>query len=72
MKEGSNVTAKSAPQVKFTYNDFMLFPDDGKRHELIEGGSLRDAVAEPAASNPFRTARSRLGQVVVTVLVAEV
>ncbi len=23
--------------VKFTYEDFCLFPDDGKRHELIEG-----------------------------------
>ncbi|MDE2058777.1 MAG: Uma2 family endonuclease [candidate division NC10 bacterium] len=24
-------------QVKFTYNDYLLFPDDGKRHELIDG-----------------------------------
>ena len=23
--------------VKFTYEDFLLFPDDGRRHELIEG-----------------------------------
>jgi Uma2 family endonuclease len=23
--------------VKLTYDDFMLFPDDGKRHELIDG-----------------------------------
>lgn len=23
--------------VKFTYEDFLLFPDDGKRHELIDG-----------------------------------
>jgi Uma2 family endonuclease len=23
--------------VKLTYDDFLLFPDDGKRHELIEG-----------------------------------
>jgi Uma2 family endonuclease len=23
--------------VQFTYEDFLLFPDDGKRHELIEG-----------------------------------
>jgi Uma2 family endonuclease len=27
----------SAPRVKFTYDDFLLFPDDGKRHELIDG-----------------------------------
>src|ERR1700745_1340146 len=23
--------------VKLTYEDFVLFPDDGKRHELIDG-----------------------------------
>jgi Uma2 family endonuclease len=23
--------------VKLTYDDFVLFPDDGKRHELIDG-----------------------------------
>lgn len=23
--------------VKFTYEDYQLFPDDGKRHEIIEG-----------------------------------
>ena len=23
--------------LKLTYEDFLLFPDDGKRHELIEG-----------------------------------
>ena len=22
---------------KLTYDDFLLFPDDGQRHELIEG-----------------------------------
>jgi Uma2 family endonuclease len=27
--------AQSAP--KLTYDDFVLFPDDGKRHELIDG-----------------------------------
>jgi Uma2 family endonuclease len=25
------------PRVKLTYDDFVLFPDDGKRHELIDG-----------------------------------
>ena len=25
------------PDVKLTYEDFLLFPDDGKRHELIDG-----------------------------------
>jgi Uma2 family endonuclease len=23
--------------VKFTYEDYLLFPDNGKRHELIDG-----------------------------------
>ena len=27
----------SVPAVKLTYDDFLLFPDDGKRHELIDG-----------------------------------
>ncbi|OFV93138.1 MAG: hypothetical protein A3H95_12110 [Acidobacteria bacterium RIFCSPLOWO2_02_FULL_64_15] len=27
----------AAPGVKLTYQDFLLFPDDGKRHELIDG-----------------------------------
>lgn len=26
-----------APSVKFTYEDFLRFPDDGKRHEIIDG-----------------------------------
>ena len=25
------------PGVKLTYDDFVLFPDDGRRHELIDG-----------------------------------
>ena len=27
----------ASPAVKLTYDDFVLFPDDGKRHELIDG-----------------------------------
>lgn len=27
----------AATRVKLTYDDFLLFPDDGKRHELIDG-----------------------------------
>ncbi len=27
----------AASGVKLTYDDFLLFPDDGKRHELIDG-----------------------------------
>ena len=28
---------KPAASVKFTYEDFLHFPDDGKRHEIIDG-----------------------------------
>ena len=27
----------ATPSVKFTYEDFLNFPDDGKRHEIIDG-----------------------------------
>ena len=27
----------TTPSVKFTYDDFVHFPDDGKRHEIIDG-----------------------------------
>jgi len=27
----------ASPAVKLTYDDFVLFPDDGQRHELIDG-----------------------------------
>jgi Uma2 family endonuclease len=37
VNEDSRVTSKSAPPVKLTYEDFLRFPDDGKRHELIDG-----------------------------------
>ena len=29
--------AQARPGVKLTYDDFLLFPDDGNRHELIDG-----------------------------------
>jgi Uma2 family endonuclease len=56
MNEGSNVTAKSAPQAKFTYDDFVLFPDDGKRHELIDG----DHYVTPSPSLRHQTVSGRL------------
>ena len=27
----------ATPRLKLTYDDFVLFPDDGERHELIDG-----------------------------------
>jgi Uma2 family endonuclease len=34
---GSDPVKPSSPGVKLTYDDFVLFPDDGTRHELIDG-----------------------------------
>jgi Uma2 family endonuclease len=34
---GNDDARLSSPGVKLTYDDFVLFPDDGKRHELIDG-----------------------------------
>jgi Uma2 family endonuclease len=34
---GNNDVPITNPGVKLTYDDFVLFPDDGKRHELIDG-----------------------------------
>jgi Uma2 family endonuclease len=34
---GNDDVRMSSPGVKLTYDDFVLFPDDGKRHELIDG-----------------------------------
>ena len=30
-------SAAPVPDVRLTYDDFLLFPDDGRRHELIDG-----------------------------------
>jgi Uma2 family endonuclease len=34
---GSDEMKPAGPGVKLTYDDFVHFPDDGKRHELIDG-----------------------------------
>jgi Uma2 family endonuclease len=34
---GADRTTSTRSGVKLTYDDFVLFPDDGKRHELIDG-----------------------------------
>ena len=34
---GGDQMKPASPGVKLTYDDFLLFPDDGKRHELIDG-----------------------------------
>jgi Uma2 family endonuclease len=35
--KGDQVRAEATPSVKFTYEDFLNFPDDGNRHEIIDG-----------------------------------
>jgi Uma2 family endonuclease len=34
---GSDEVKPASQGVKLTYDDFLLFPDDGQRHELIDG-----------------------------------
>ena len=34
---GNDRVRPSTPGLKLTYDDFVHFPDDGKRHELIDG-----------------------------------
>jgi Uma2 family endonuclease len=34
---GSDKMTTATPGVKLTYRDFVRFPDDGQRHELIDG-----------------------------------
>jgi hypothetical protein len=34
---GNDSTPPTTPRVRLTYDDFVHFPDDGMRHELIDG-----------------------------------
>ena len=37
MVRGDSIRLAPTPSVKFTYEEFLRFPEDGKRHELIGG-----------------------------------
>src|SRR3984893_16789613 len=37
MTTGDPMKAAATSSVKFTYEDFLNFPNDGKRHEIIDG-----------------------------------
>jgi Uma2 family endonuclease len=37
VSRGDEMRPDMTPSVKFTYDDFLNFPDDGKRHEIIDG-----------------------------------
>ena len=43
-------------QTKFTYEDYLIFPDDGKRHELIDG----DHYVTPAPKTKHQRVSSNL------------
>lgn len=47
-----------APRAKFTYEDYLLFPDDGRRHELIEGDHY---VTPSPATKHQKISRNLLG-----------
>jgi Uma2 family endonuclease len=34
---GDDTMLPARPDTRLTYDDFLLFPDDGRRHELIDG-----------------------------------
>ena len=40
-------TAFEDPVVKLTYDDYVLFPNDGKRHEIINGRHYMNAAPNP-------------------------
>jgi Uma2 family endonuclease len=40
MPWGDEMRPAPTPSVKFTYEDFLNFPEDGKRHEIIDGEHL--------------------------------
>jgi Uma2 family endonuclease len=37
MGTGNDMKPVTAPSARFTYEDFLNFPSDGKRHEVIDG-----------------------------------
>lgn len=51
-------------QTKFTYEDYLLFPDDGRRHELIDG----EHYMTPAPSTIHQRLVVRLATVFENVL----
>jgi Uma2 family endonuclease len=53
---GNEVRPATAPSVKFTYEDFLNFPDDGKRHEIIDG----EHFVTPSPNTKHQTVVSNL------------
>lgn len=51
-------------QVRFTYEDYVLFPDDGKRHEIING----EHYVTPSPSTRHQTVALRVATAIENVL----
>jgi len=51
MGGSENVNPAQSPSVKFTYDDFLNFPDDGRRHEIIDG----EHVVTPSPNTKHQT-----------------
>ena len=58
----------TAPGVKLTYDDYLLFPDDGKRHELIDG----EHFVTPAPNLLHQLILVRLCQIAESIRVSHV
>ena len=54
---GHDSVRPPASDVKLTYDDFVQFPDDGKRHELIDG----EHVVTPSPNTKHQTIVLNLG-----------
>jgi len=50
------MTTSKDPRLKLGYAEYVLFPDDGKRHEIIDG----DHYMNPAPSTYHQTVSKRL------------
>ncbi len=45
---------------KLTYRDYLLFPEDGKRHELIDGEHFVAPATDREAARVYRQEGNRL------------
>ena len=59
---GGDRMKPASPGLKLTYDDFLLFPDDGKRHELIDG----EHYVTPSPNLPHQTILGNLHLVIAS------